>query len=89
MPKKTSRTAPGAVRDRGRGPRARVDAAGWPAAHLAGAHVAQRLAAHLGLDPVEEQHAVEVVDLVLDHAGEEVVALEHDLVAVEVEARAW
>ena len=39
-----------------------------------------------GLDAVEDEHAVEVVDLVLDHAGEEVVALEDDLVAVEVEA---
>ena len=50
------------------------------------AQLAQRLAADVGLEPVEEQHAVEVVDLVLDHAGEQVVAFEHDLVAVEVEA---
>ena len=55
-------------------------------AHLAGAHLAHRLAARVGLEPVEHQHAVEVVDLVLDHAGEQLVALDHDLVAVEVEA---
>ena len=39
-----------------------------------------------GSSAVEHQHAVEVVDLVQEHAAEQLVALEHDLVAVEVEA---
>ena len=38
------------------------------------------------VEPVEHQHAVEVVDLVQEHAAEQLVALDHDLVAVEVEA---
>ncbi len=42
----------------------------------------------VGLEPVEQQHAVEVVDLVLEHAAEQLVALDHDLVAVEVDAAA-
>src|SRR5262245_66426978 len=53
---------------------------------LAVAQLRQCGAADLGLEPVEQQHAVEMVDLVLDHAREQLVALEHDLVPVEVEA---
>ena len=49
-------------------------------------HLPEGLAADLGLDPVEQEHAVEVVDLVLDHAGEQVVTLHDDLGAVEVDA---
>src|SRR3954464_11889667 len=81
VPKKTSFTAiprlQAAV-----GARARDGSGG---SQLAGAHVAQRLAAHVGLDSIEEQHALDVVDVLLDHACEQVVALEHELVAVEVE----
>ena len=52
----------------------------------AGPQLAQRLLADVGLEPVEQEHAVEVVDLVLDQAAQQLVALEHDLVAVEVDA---
>ena len=38
----------------------------------------------LGVEPVDEQHAVEVVGLVLDAAGEQVAALDRDRVAVDV-----
>src|SRR6185436_7284879 len=56
VPKKTSRTASGRLE-------AAVVAArdGRGCAHLAGAHVAQGLTAYVGLDPVEQQHAVEVI----------------------------
>ena len=92
VPKKTRRTIDrrigAGLTGRGRAARARRRTVG-AARELAGAHLAQRLAADVGLEPVEQEHAVEVVDLVLDHAGEQVVALEDDLVAVEVDARAW
>ena len=92
VPKKTRRTTDAASRLGYRAARsdlARGPALGWREGlgrELAGPQLAQRRAADVGLEPVEQQHAVEVVDLVLDHAGEQVVALEHDLLAVEVDA---
>src|SRR5215471_1181598 len=56
------------------------------AVERAGPQLAQRLLAGVGLEPVDDEHAVEVVDLVLDEAAHELVTLEDHLVAVEVEA---
>ena len=53
---------------------------------LQAAVLGQRLAALLGRHAVEHQHAVEVVELVLEHARLELVGLPLDRVAVEVDA---
>src|SRR5262249_58281928 len=45
------------------------------------AHRAHRLLARLARDPIEYQHAVEVVDLVLYHAGGKAVGLDQQLPA--------
>src|SRR3954463_5707323 len=54
-------------------------------AHPLLAQLAHRLFAVRAVEAVEHQHAVEMVDLVQEHPPEELVALDHDLVAVEVE----
>src|SRR6202011_3144782 len=41
---------------------------------------------NVGLDPVEHEDAVEVIELVLEDAGQVLVGLDHLLVAVEVDA---
>ena len=40
----------------------------------------------VGVEPLEQQHAVEVVELVLEAAGQELVGLDRHVVAVEVDA---
>lgn len=50
------------------------------------AHLAHRRLAVGGAEAREVQHAVEVIGLVLQRLGEQPVALEHDVVAVEVDA---
>src|SRR3954470_3621109 len=48
--------------------------------------LAQRPLALVGVEPVEHEHAVQMVELVEEHPAEELVALDHHLVAVEIEA---
>src|SRR4029078_8435954 len=55
-------------------------------AHPLLAQLAPRLFAVRAVEAIEHQHAVEVVDLVQEHPPEELVALDDDLVTVEVEA---
>ena len=45
----------------------------------------RRLPAHVLVEPLDHEHAVEVIDLVLEHPAQELVRLDGDLVAVEVE----
>src|SRR5438067_4424502 len=53
---------------------------------IAVAQLAQRLLALVGIEALEQQDAVEVVDLVLEQPGEHLVAFDRELVPVEVEA---
>ena len=57
------------------------------AAPLGLADLLHRELALLAVQPVDEQHAVQVVGLVLEAAGQQVGALEGDRLAVHVEAR--
>src|SRR5437763_6163426 len=50
----------------------------------AAAQLAEGLLALIGLEQLEQQPAIEVVELVLEHAGQQLVGLDRDLVAVEV-----
>ena len=49
--------------------------------------LAQRLLADVGLEPIQHQLAVEVVHLVQEHPTQQLVGLEDDLVAAEIDAR--
>src|SRR5437762_10051702 len=55
-------------------------------AHALLAQLAHRLFAVHPVEAVEHQHPVEVIDLVQEHPAEQLVALDDDLVAVEVES---
>src|SRR3954454_4185993 len=55
-------------------------------AHALLAQLAHGLFAVGAIEPIQHQHAVEVIDLVQEHASEELVAPDDNFIAVEVEA---